>query len=64
MFPAKYRLNTQEFERTMTRGSSFTSKYFYLKVFKNNTGKVKIGVAVSKKLAINAVVKNYYKITP
>lgn len=61
MISKKYRLNTEDFEKTMLRGSSFTSRFFYLKTTKNNLGSIRIGVAISKKLADKITTRNYYK---
>lgn len=61
MFSRKHTLNTEDFEKTMAQGQSFISRFFYLKVFKNNTGKTKAGVAVSKKLVDKITTRNRYK---
>ncbi|OGZ63058.1 MAG: ribonuclease P protein component [Candidatus Spechtbacteria bacterium RIFCSPLOWO2_02_FULL_38_8] len=61
MFSKKYRLSVKEFENTIKKGKSYSSKFFFLKLLKNNYGVIKIGVAVSKKLAPKSAQKNYYK---
>jgi len=61
MLPKKNRLDVKEFNRTLKKGKGYSGKFFYLKVLKNDEGKIMIGVAVSKKLGKSAVHRSYYK---
>jgi len=61
MLPKKHRLDAKEFSRTIENGKSYSSKYFYLKILRNDKGKTMVGVAVSKKLGKSAVHRSYYK---
>ena len=61
MFSKKHRLNTKEFEYTLAKGRVYRGRFFYVRIIKNNFGIIKVGVAVSKKIAKTSVKKNYYK---
>ena len=61
MISKKYRLGVKEFQKTITKGQGYNSKFFYLKILKNSKGQARVGVGVSKKLTKKAVKRNYYK---
>ena len=61
MFSKKHRLNTREFEHTLAKGHVHRGRFFYVRITKNNLGIVRVGVAVSKKIAKAPTKKNYYK---
>jgi len=61
MISKKYRLKVKEFQKTITGGQGYNSKFFYLKILKNSKGTVRVGVGVSKKLTKKATKRNYYK---
>ncbi|MEX2144973.1 MAG: ribonuclease P protein component [Candidatus Spechtbacterales bacterium] len=61
MFSKKNRLSSAEFSRTIKKGKGYSSPALHVKLIKNSTGYIRIGVGVSKQLATRPTKRNYYK---
>ncbi|MEX0869917.1 MAG: ribonuclease P protein component [Candidatus Spechtbacterales bacterium] len=61
MLKRKQTINAKTFTEVISKGKSYGSKTFFVKVLKNNEGHARFGIGVSKKTTKSPVKKNYYK---
>jgi ribonuclease P protein component len=62
MLPKIYRLRKKkDFENVYKKGRSFKQGFLFLKFLNNNSGVSRIGIVVSKKVALRATVRNLIK---